>query len=97
VKEIRRIASYLYRKAKRFEKSIELSKADKQFKDCIETAAESAKSEIVESLLNFFVEKEEKEFFSVCTYTCYHLIKPDLILELAWRHNLMNFAMPFMI
>jgi len=95
--EIRRIASYLYRKGKRFDKSIDLSKQDKQFKDCIETAAESGKAELVESLLKFFVEKEEKEYFTVCSYSCYHLVKPDLIMELAWRHNLTDFAMPFMI
>jgi clathrin heavy chain len=36
---MRRIAAYLYRKAQRFEKSIELSKLDRQYKDCVETAA----------------------------------------------------------
>lgn len=63
----------------------------------METAAESAKADLVEDLLKFFVANEEKEFFTVCSYTCYHLVKPDLILELAWRHNLIDFAMPFMI
>ncbi len=52
---MRRIASYLYRRSKRFEKSIELSKKDKQYKDCVDTAAESGSTELVESLLNFFV------------------------------------------
>lgn len=28
---------------------------------------------------------------------CYDLLRPDVILELAWRHNIMDFAMPFLI
>ena len=97
ISEMRRIASYLYRKAQKFENSIELSKKDKEYKDCVDTAAESGKSELVELLLRFFVEEGEKEFFTICSYTCYSLVKPDLILELAWSHGLMDFAMPFMI
>ena len=30
-------------------------------------------------------------------YMCYDLLEPDVVLELAWRNNLMDFAMPFMI
>jgi clathrin heavy chain len=29
--------------------------------------------------------------------SCSHLMKPDVVLELGWRANLMDFAMPFMI
>lgn len=28
---------------------------------------------------------------------CYDLLRPDVILELAWRHNIMDFAMPYLI
>lgn len=35
--------------------------------------------------------------FTVCLYTCYELVKPDVVLELCWRYNLMDFGMPFMI
>lgn len=30
-------------------------------------------------------------------YACYDLIRPDLILELSWRHGLNDFTMPYMI
>ena len=30
-------------------------------------------------------------------YACNELIRPDLILELSWRHGLMDFSMPYMI
>lgn len=49
----RQIASNIYRKSKRWEKSIALSKQDKLYKDAIETAAISSKSEVVEELLRY--------------------------------------------
>lgn len=49
----RQIAAEIYRKNKRWEKSIALSKQDKLFKDAIETSALSSKSEIVEDLLRY--------------------------------------------
>jgi clathrin heavy chain len=30
-------------------------------------------------------------------YACYDLIRPDLVLELSWRHGLNDFTMPYMI
>merc|ERR1712048_954266 len=32
-----------------------------------------------------------------CLYHCFDLIPPDVVLELAWRFDLMNLAMPFMV
>ena len=49
----RQIAANIYRKNKRWEKSINLSKQDKLWKDAIETCAISAKSEVVEELLRY--------------------------------------------
>jgi len=63
----------------------------------VETALESGKPEQVENLLRFFVAKNEKEFFTVCLYTCYELIRPDVAMELSWRFGLMEHAMPFFI
>ena len=54
----RQVAASIYRKNKRWEKSIALSKQDKLFKDAIETAALSGKTEVVEDLLRY-----------VCTFT----------------------------
>lgn len=49
----RQIAANIYRKNKRWEKSISLSKQDKLFKDAIETAALSKKSDVTEDLLRY--------------------------------------------
>ncbi|ORY66519.1 uncharacterized protein BCR38DRAFT_484132 [Pseudomassariella vexata] len=93
----RQIAANIYRKAKRWEKSIALSKQDKLFKDAIETAAISGKSEVVEELLRYFVDIGSKECYVGMLYACYDLIRPDIVLELSWRHGLTDFAMPYMI
>lgn len=49
----RQIAASIYRKNKRWEKSIALSKQDKLYKDAIETAALSGKTDIVEDLVRY--------------------------------------------
>jgi clathrin heavy chain len=49
----RQIAANIYRKNKRWDKSIALSKQDKLFKDAIETAAMSGKPDVVEELLRY--------------------------------------------
>ena len=30
-------------------------------------------------------------------YTCYDLTRPDVVVELSWRHGLHDFTMPYMI
>ena len=49
----RQIAASIYRKNKRWDKSIALSKQDKLFKDAIETAAISSRDDVVEDLLRY--------------------------------------------
>lgn len=97
LQEFRRIAAYLYRRHKQYEFSIKLSKQDLEYRDCVETAQESRQPELVEELMRFFVQQEEKEFFTVCLYTCYDLVRPDVAMELAWRFGLMEHVMPFFI
>lgn len=95
--EFRRIAAHLYKKNRRWKQSIALSKQDKIYRDCAETAAESKDVEIAEDLLNFFVEKGLKDAFAAALYTCYDLLKPDFVMELAWRNRLTDFAMPYIL
>ncbi|KAJ5175310.1 clathrin heavy chain [Penicillium canariense] len=93
----RQIAASIYRNNKRWEKSIALSKQDKLYKDAIETAAISAKSEVVEDLLRYFVDIGSRECYVGMLYACYDLIRPDVIMEISWRKGLHDFTMPFMI
>lgn len=63
----------------------------------MEYAAESKNAEIAEELLAWFLEQRNFDCFSGCLYQCYDLLHPDVILELAWRHNIIDFAMPYLI
>ncbi|KAJ5895242.1 clathrin heavy chain [Penicillium taxi] len=93
----RQIAASIYRNNKRWEKSIALSKQDKLYKDAIETAAISAKPDVVEELLRYFVDIGSRECYVGMLYACYDLIRPDVIMEISWRKGLNDFTMPFMI
>uniref|UniRef100_A0A7S3Q7D3 Clathrin heavy chain n=1 Tax=Chaetoceros debilis TaxID=122233 RepID=A0A7S3Q7D3_9STRA len=95
--EFRRISAYVYRCNKKWTQSIELSKGDRMWKDCIDTANESADSDTIEKLLRFFCETSEKECFCAALYTCYAHISPDVALELGWVNGYHNFVMPFFI
>ena len=95
--EFRRIAAYLYKGNNRWQQAIELCKKDRLYKDSIDYASESADKDLAESLLNYFVDKNLKECFAAMLYTCYDLIKPDVVLELAWRNGMTDYAMPFLI
>ncbi|KAJ3152832.1 hypothetical protein HDU89_001035 [Geranomyces variabilis] len=95
--EFRRISAHLYRKNRRWKQSITLSKQDKLYKDAMETAAISKDTETAEELLQFFIESDKKECFAACLFTCYDLLRPDVIMEIAWRNGLNDFAMPYFI
>jgi clathrin heavy chain len=95
--EFRRIGAYLSKINKRYKASLELSKRDKLWKDAMETVAESKDQDLAEDLARFFVEQKLFECFGACLYTCYELIRPDIVLELAWRHQLNHYVMPYMI
>mmetsp|Transcript_7985 Transcript_7985/g.15241 ORF Transcript_7985/g.15241 Transcript_7985/m.15241 type:complete len:1712 (+) Transcript_7985:39-5174(+) len=95
--EFRRIAAKLFKLNRRWERSIEISKKDQLWGDAMETVAASGDENMAEELLNFFVSAGQKECFAACLFTCYELIRADVVLEIAWRNGLMDFAMPFMI
>lgn len=60
-------------------------------------ASESKDVELAEELLQWFLQENKKECFAACLFTCYDLLRPDVVLETAWRHNIMDFSMPYFI
>lgn len=95
--EFRRIGAYLYKSNNRWKQSVELCKKDGLYKDSMEYAAESRSPELAEELLAWFLENKKHGCFAACLFQCYDLLRPDVVLELAWRHKIMDFAMPYMI
>ena len=50
-----------------------------------------------QDLLAYFLDHKAYDCFAACLFQCYDLLHPDVILELAWKHNIMDFAMPYLI
>jgi clathrin heavy chain len=75
----------LFRKGKKYQKSIEISKKDELLKDAMETVAESKDPTLAEDLLRHIMNIQDKELLAAYLYTCYELVKPDVALEVAWR------------
>lgn len=65
--------------------------------DAMQYASESKDTELAEELLQWFLQEDKKECFAACLFTCYDLLRPDVVLETAWRHNIMDFSMPYFI
>ncbi|KFD72333.1 hypothetical protein M514_11620 [Trichuris suis] len=84
--EFRRISAYLYKGNNRWKQS-----------DAMEYAAESRQPEIAEELIEFFLENGLRECFAAALYQCYDLLHPDVILEMAWKNRLLDYAMPYVI
>ncbi|KAL7280839.1 hypothetical protein ACG7TL_005783 [Trametes sanguinea] len=95
--EFRRLAAHIYKKNKKWEESIALSKQDKLYKDAIITAATSESVEIAEDLLSYFVDIGNKECFAATLYCCFDLLRADVVEELSWQHGLNDFYMPYKI
>jgi len=95
--EFRRIGAYLYKGNNRWKQSVELCKKDHLYKDAMQFVSESRDKAVAEDLLAWFLEIEKTDCFAATLFMCYDLLEPDVVMELAWRNNLMDFAMPFMI
>lgn len=70
---------------------------DVVLQDAMQYASESKDIELAEELLAWFLNEDKKECFAACLFTCYDLLRPDVVLETAWRHNIMDFSMPYFI
>ncbi len=65
--------------------------------DVMQFSSESRDPALAEDVLQWFLEIKKYECFAATLFMCYDLLKPDVVLELAWKHNLIDFAMPYMI
>ena len=63
----------------------------------MEAAAQSGDRDDYEELLKFFIEEKNKECFAACLYTCYDLLRADVVFELVRMNGLIDFAMPYLI
>ncbi|KAI1716677.1 hypothetical protein Ddc_10472 [Ditylenchus destructor] len=95
--EFRRISAYIFKKNDLWKQAIEICKRDELYTEAIDYAAQSCQAEVAEDLLQYFLSKEQNDHFAATLSKCYGLLRPDVILELAWRHKNMDFAMPYFV
>lgn len=93
----KKIAALLYRRNKKWGKSLAILKEEKLWKDAIETAAISKDTSVVEDLLSYFVEIDNKEAFVALLYTAYNLVRYEFVLEISWLHSLETYTKPYEI
>jgi len=63
----------------------------------METAAESKDADVAEELLQYFVDTKNYDGFAAALFSCYDLLRPDAVLEMAWRNKIQDFAFPYYI
>jgi len=95
--EFRRIAALLYRVSPRFditgtvlmvqlnnmyEESLGLSKADRLWRDALETSAASKDIAVAEELAGYFVSIGNKDAFAAILYVCFELVRADFVEEM---------------
>ena len=93
----RQIADHLYKKNKKWGKSIAVSKEKNCWKEAIDTALASSKTEVVEELLRYFMDIGSKECYVATLYTYYNLIREDIVRELSWVHGLECYSMAYTV
>ena len=77
--------------------SVELCEKDSLYTDTMQYASESKDTELAEELLQWVLQEERRKCSGVCLFAGFDLLRPDVILEIAWRHNIMAFAMLYFI
>jgi hypothetical protein len=65
-----------------YEESLALSKADRLWRDALETAASSKDIAVAEELAGYFVSIGNKDAFAAILYVCFELVRPDFVEEM---------------
>lgn len=65
-----------------YEESLGLSKADRLWRDALETAAASKSTAVAEELAGYFVSIGNKDAFAAILYVCFELVRPDFVEEM---------------
>ena len=95
--DFRRVAASIFTSIGAWDKAVALATKDGLSKEAIAAAAASKDAAVAESLMRHFVEAGEKECFAATLFACAGLLKPDVVLETAWAHGVVDAAMPFLV
>lgn len=95
--DIRRLAARLHTMNGQWREAVACLLNDALYTEAIRTASASRDPAIAEELLTTVAEElKDGTLFVGCLYSCFDLLRPDLVLELAWSNKWMDLAMPYM-
>jgi clathrin heavy chain len=93
----------IYSAIKKFDEGIEYAIKNRFYDQASTCAADSEDGAKCEQLLKLICGKEfpdkqiRKEIFAVAVSKCGDKVRSDIVLELAWRFEMIDFAMPYLI
>ncbi|KAH8740767.1 clathrin heavy chain [Cryptosporidium ryanae] len=97
VNELRKIAVSLLNKNSNYKQALSICQKEMLIDEAILVVYKSGNPALIEELLEFLLINDKKDNFIACLYTCYEYLRPDVILELAWKHNCLDITVPYFI
>lgn len=97
VNELRKLAVKILDKNSNYQQALSICQKEMLIDEAILVVYKSGKVALIEELLEFLLANGKKENFVACLYTCYEFLRPDTVMELAWKHNCLDATMPFFI
>lgn len=96
--ELNKIALLLYERNDNYHKAIQLAKKFRQYPEAIHIARRSASRELAEDLCEYFLQSlKSPDYFAATLQLCYGLLRPHVVMQMAWLSHSVHEVMPFMI
>ncbi|KAF7458261.1 putative clathrin heavy chain [Cryptosporidium felis] len=97
VNDLRKLAVKILDKNSNYRQALSICQKEMLVDEAILVVYKSGNVGLIEELLEFLLSNNKKESFVACLYTCYEFLRPDAVMELAWKHNCLDATMPFFI
>ncbi|KAJ1610087.1 clathrin heavy chain [Cryptosporidium canis] len=97
VNELRKLAVKILDKNSNYQQALSICQKEMLIDEAILVVYKSGNVALIEDLLEFLLSNNKKENFVACLYTCYEFLRPDTVMEMAWKHNCLDATMPFFI
>ncbi|OII73554.1 uncharacterized protein cubi_03352 [Cryptosporidium ubiquitum] len=97
VNDLRKLAVKILDKNSNYQQALSICQKEMLIDEAILVVYKSGNVALIEELLEFLLSNNKKENFVACLYTCYEFLRPDTVMEMAWKHNCLDATMPFFI
>lgn len=97
VNDLRKLAVKILDKNSNYQQALSICQKEMLIDEAILVVYKSGNVALIEELLEFLLINNKRENFVACLYTCYEFLRPDTVMEMAWKHNCLDATMPFFI